>query len=218
MFIFLQETQISFDLYAAVICVALKQNKHASELPLLGKNIPKDHDGIFPPVLPTSISVPPIDINLALFPSGNCVIFSIFLDNRLLFKHQQLNASPYGFASVYRQCSCVITVCTRKSPVCHKVCNFNKIYCPFSRCNINKDNVHKSIILWSRSVHEKRCIGVLIKPNIYRKCWNISSINEDLTILSIKTRCKDAKISILFTCNFYCTITRRKRNRIICLL
>lgn len=85
MFIFLQETQISFDLYAAVICVALKQNKHASELPLLGKNIPKDHDGIFPPVLPTSISVPPIDINLALFPSGNCVIFSIFLDNRLLF-------------------------------------------------------------------------------------------------------------------------------------
>lgn len=85
MFIFLQETQIPFDLYAAVICVALKQNKHASELPLLGKNIPKDHDGIFPPVLPTSISVPPIDINLALFPSGNCVIFSIFLDNRLLF-------------------------------------------------------------------------------------------------------------------------------------
>ena len=85
MFVFLQETQISFDLYAAVICVALKQNKHASELPLLGKNIPKDHDGIFPPVLPTSISVPPIDINLALFPSGNCVIFSIFLDNRLLF-------------------------------------------------------------------------------------------------------------------------------------
>lgn len=85
MFIFLQETQISFDLYAAVICVALKQNKHASELPLLDKNIPKDHDGIFPPVLPTSISVPPIDINLALFPSGNCVIFSIFLDNRLLF-------------------------------------------------------------------------------------------------------------------------------------
>lgn len=67
--------------------------------------------------------------------------------SRLLFKHQQLNASPYGFASVYRQCSCVITVCTRKSPVCHKVCNFNKIYCPFSRCNINKDNVHKSIIL-----------------------------------------------------------------------
>lgn len=95
MFIFLQETQISFDLYAAVICVALKQNKHASELPLLGKNIPKDHDGIFPPVLPTSISVPPIDINLALFPSGNCVIFSIFLDNRLLFyiyRH-----SPYDF-------------------------------------------------------------------------------------------------------------------------
>ena len=85
MFIFLQETQILFDLYAAVICVALKQNKHASELPLLGKNIPKDHGGIFPPVLPTSISLPPIDINLALFPSGNCVIFSIFLDNRLLF-------------------------------------------------------------------------------------------------------------------------------------
>lgn len=84
MFIFLQEAQISFDLYAAVICVALKQNKHASELPLLGKNIPKDHDGIFPPVLPTSISVTPIDINLALFPSGNCVIFSISLDNRLL--------------------------------------------------------------------------------------------------------------------------------------
>lgn len=61
------------------------------------------------------------------------------------------NCSPgtlerYGFAGVYRQCRCVITVCTRKSPACHKVCNFNKIYCPFFRCNINKDNVHKSII------------------------------------------------------------------------
>lgn len=66
--------------------------------------------------------------------------------SRLLFKHQHLNASPYGFAGVYRQCRCVITVCTRKSPACHKVCNFNKIYCPFFRCNINKDNVHKSII------------------------------------------------------------------------
>ena len=101
MFIFLQETQISFDLYAAVICVALKQNKHASELPLLGKNIPKDHDGIFPPVLPTSISVPPIDINLALFPSGNCVIFSIFLDNRLLFyginKYATTHISDWNF-------------------------------------------------------------------------------------------------------------------------
>ena len=64
----------------------------------------------------------------------------------LLFKHQHLNASPYGFAGVYRQCRCVITVCTRKSPACHKVCNFNKIYCPFFRFNINKDNVHKSII------------------------------------------------------------------------
>ena len=52
--------------------------------------------------------------------------------SRLLFKHQHLNASPYGFAGVYRQCRCVITVCTRKSPACHKVCNFNKIYCPFS--------------------------------------------------------------------------------------
>ena len=85
MFIFLQETQISFDLYAAVICVALKQNKHASELPLLGKNIPKDHDGIFSPVLPTSIPVLPIDINLALFPSGNCVMLSVFRDNESLF-------------------------------------------------------------------------------------------------------------------------------------
>lgn len=66
--------------------------------------------------------------------------------SRLLFKHQHLNASPYGFAGVYRQCRCVITVCTRKSPACHKVCNFNKIYCPFFRFNINKDNVHKSII------------------------------------------------------------------------
>jgi len=101
----------------------------------------------------------------------------------LLFKHQHLNASPYGFAGVYRQCRCVITVCTRKSPACHKVCNFNKIYCPFFRFNINKDNVHKSIISWSRSVHEKRCIGVSIKLNIYRKCWKISNINEDLTIL-----------------------------------
>ena len=103
--------------------------------------------------------------------------------SRLLFKHQHLNASPYGFAGVYRQCRCVITVCTRKSPSCHKVCNFNKIYCPFFRCNINKDNVHKSIISWSRSVHEKRCIGVSIKLNIYRKCWKISNINEDITIL-----------------------------------
>ena len=85
MFIFLQETQISFDLYAAVICVALKQNKHASELPLLGKNIPKDHDGIFPPVLPTSIPEPPIDINLTLFPLGNCAMFSVFCDNELPF-------------------------------------------------------------------------------------------------------------------------------------
>lgn len=109
------------------------------------------------------------------------------IPGRLLFKHQHLNASPYGFAGVYRQCRCVITVCTRKSPACHKVCNFNKIYCPFFRCNINKDNVHKSIISWSRSVHEKRCIGVSIKLNIYRKCWKISNINEDLTILlSIK--------------------------------
>lgn len=106
------------------------------------------------------------------------------IPGRLLFKHQHLNASPYGFAGVYRQCRCVITVCTRKSPACHKVCNFNKIYCPFFRCNINKDNVHKSIISWSRSVHEKRCIGVSIKLNIYRKCWKISNINEDLTILS----------------------------------
>ena len=90
MFIFLQEAQISFDLYAAVICVALKQNKHASELTLLGKNIPKDHEGIFPPVLPTSIPAAPTDINLALFPSGNCVIFSIFLDNRLLFNSAEI--------------------------------------------------------------------------------------------------------------------------------
>lgn len=102
MFIFLQETQISFDLYAAVICVALKQNKHASELPLLGKNIPKDHDGIFPPVLPTSISVPPIDINLALFPSGNCVIFSIFLDNRLLFYLNDWKDGRSFFRNSYR--------------------------------------------------------------------------------------------------------------------
>ena len=54
-----------------VICVELAQSKQASEPPLLGKNIPKDHDGIFSPVLPTSIPVPPIDINLVLFPSGN---------------------------------------------------------------------------------------------------------------------------------------------------
>ena len=58
MFIFLQEAQISFDLYAAVICVALKQNKHASELTLLGKNIPKDHEGIFPPHLPGRAAAP----------------------------------------------------------------------------------------------------------------------------------------------------------------
>lgn len=111
----------------------------------------------------------------------------------LLFKHQHLNASPYGFAGVYRQCRCVITVCTRKSPACHKVCNFNKIYCPFFRFNINKDNVHKSIISWSRSVHEKRCIGVSIKLNIYRKCWKISNINEDLTIL-----CRTRQYRVLY--------------------
>lgn len=115
------------------------------------------------------------------------------IENRLLFKHQHLNASPYGFAGVYRQCRCVITVCTRKSPACHKVCNFNKIYCPFFRCNINKDNVHKSIISWSRSVHEKRCIGVSIKLNIYRKCWEISNINEDLTIL-----CRTRQYRVLY--------------------
>ena len=68
-----------------VSCVELAQSKQASLPPLLGKNIPKDHDGIFSPVLPTSIPVPPIDINLALFPSGNCVMFSVFCDNELLF-------------------------------------------------------------------------------------------------------------------------------------
>ena len=68
-----------------VICVELAQSKQASEPPLLGKNIPKDHDGIFSPVLPTSIPVLPIDINLALFPSGNCVMFSVFRDNESLF-------------------------------------------------------------------------------------------------------------------------------------
>ena len=78
-----------------VICVELTQSKQASEPPLLGKNIPKDHDGIFSPVLPTSISVLPVDINLALFPSGNCVMLSVFRDNELLFyiyRH-----SPYDF-------------------------------------------------------------------------------------------------------------------------
>ena len=49
------------------------------------KNIPKDHDGIFSPVLPTSIPEPPIDINLTLFPSGNCAMFSVFCDNELPF-------------------------------------------------------------------------------------------------------------------------------------
>ena len=68
-----------------VICVELAQSKQASEPPLLGKNIPKDHDGIFSPVLPTSIPVLPIDINLALFPSGNCVMFSVFRDNESLY-------------------------------------------------------------------------------------------------------------------------------------
>ena len=68
-----------------VICVELAQSKQASEPPLLGKNIPKDHDGIFSPVLPTSIPVLPIDINLALFPSGNCVMLSVFCDNESLF-------------------------------------------------------------------------------------------------------------------------------------
>ena len=83
--ILLQETQTPLDLYAMVICVELAQSKQASEPPLLGKNIPKDHDGIFSPVLPTSIPVLPIDINLALFPSGNCVMFSVFRDNESLF-------------------------------------------------------------------------------------------------------------------------------------
>lgn len=128
----------------------------------------------------------------------------------LLFKHQQLNASPYGFAGVYRQCRCAIIVCTRKSPACHKVCNFNKIYCPFSRCNINKDNVHKSIILWSRSVHEKRCIDVLIKPNIYRKCWKISSINEDLTILYIAPTAVRCRTNIIEITISDCNIARPK--------
>ena len=70
-------------MYAKVICVELAQSKQASDPPLLGKNIPKDHDGIFSPVLPTSIPEPPIDINLTLFPSGNCAMFSVFCDNEL---------------------------------------------------------------------------------------------------------------------------------------
>ena len=61
----MQEAQTPLDLYTMVICVELAQSKQASEPPLLGKNIPKDHDGIFSPVLPTSIPVLPIDINLA---------------------------------------------------------------------------------------------------------------------------------------------------------
>ena len=81
--IFLQEIQAPLDLYAMVICVELAQSKQASEPLLLGKNIPKDHDGIFSPVSLTSISVPPIDINLALFPSGNCVMLSVFRNNEL---------------------------------------------------------------------------------------------------------------------------------------
>lgn len=44
-----------------VICVELAQSKNASEPPLLGKNISKDHDGIFLPVLYTSIPVLPVD-------------------------------------------------------------------------------------------------------------------------------------------------------------
>ena len=83
--ILLQETQAPLDLYAMVICVELAQSKQASEPPLLGKNTPKDHDGIFSPVSLTSIPVPPIDINLTLFPSGNCVMFSVFRDNELPF-------------------------------------------------------------------------------------------------------------------------------------
>ena len=83
--ILLQETQTPLDLYAMVICVELAQSKQASDPPLLGKNIPKDHDGIFSPVLPTSIPEPPIDINLTLFPSGNCAMFSVFRDNESLF-------------------------------------------------------------------------------------------------------------------------------------
>lgn len=137
----------------------------------------------------TALAPPRLSGRLVLPAMAEKIIFSGGLSRsyippagRLLFKHQHLNASPYGFAGAYRQCRCVITVCTRKSPFCHKVCNFNKIYCPFFRCNINKDNVHKSIISWSRSVHEKRCIGVSIKLNIYRKCWKISNINEDITI------------------------------------
>lgn len=82
-----------------VICVELAQSKQASEPPLLGKNIPKDHDGIFSPVLPTSIPVPPIDINLALFPSGNCVMFSVFRDNESLFCMQKRRIHAKGHPS-----------------------------------------------------------------------------------------------------------------------
>ena len=32
-----------------------------------------------------SIPEPPIDINLTLFPSGNCAMFSVFCDNELPF-------------------------------------------------------------------------------------------------------------------------------------
>lgn len=66
---------------------------------------------------------------------------------RLLFKHQQLNASPYGFASVYRQCSCVITVCTRKSPVCHKVCKRKII---FQTTRSMKILIYGHIIYWKQ--------------------------------------------------------------------
>ena len=85
-------------MYAKVICVELAQSKQASDPPLLGKNIPKDHDGIFSPVLPTSIPEPPIDINLTLFPSGNCAMFSVFCDNELPYYTQ----APFFPQKYYR--------------------------------------------------------------------------------------------------------------------
>ena len=58
------------------------------------------------------------------------------------WKFNDTGVSKIWAAAFVREKGCTVG----KKVICHKVCNFNKIYCPFFRFNINKDNVHKSII------------------------------------------------------------------------
>ena len=103
--------------------------------------------------------------------------------DELLFNHQQFDTSPYGLIGIYCQCRWVITVCTWKSPGSRKVCNFNKANLPFSCSVINKNNIHKTIICGSWSVHKERRIILLLKLGLHRKSRKISNVKEDLTIL-----------------------------------